>query len=200
MAEPDANAFLVAAQRGLQEGRFEDAKRAIEEGRALAPQDETVRELYQQILIADGVRLSRKARDLRRDEIRTLDKRDRPAYRNSEDVEEAFQSSLDSFDKVLAANPDNSKAMMLKAGVLDRLDREGMRASVLELFDRALALHPENEELVYARSRIIAPCSHCQGSGLCGECQGAGEVSALLMKGRCPACKGSGVCIHCGLL
>lgn len=200
MASPDAGSFMILAQKRLEEGRFEEAKRAIEEGRAAAPKDGRVAEFYQQILLADGVRLSRQARDLRRDEIRALPKGTRPAYRNSAQVLAAYDRSLESFDKVLSANPDNAKAMMLKAGVLDRMDRTGRRQEVFELFERALTLHPDNEELLYARSRIAASCEHCAGAGICGDCHGAGEISGLFVSSRCPACKGSGICTHCGLL
>ncbi len=199
VAPKEAKALLTEAQRALEAGQFEDAKRVIEDAYAQHPHDEKVLELYQQILLADGVRLSRRARDLRRDGIKALDKRDRASFSDGEDVRAAFERSIESFDKILAANPENSKALMLKAGALDRMDREGMGEEVSALFERALELHPDNEEILYARSRIMGACQHCGGSGFCGECKGSGEVSAVFMRGACPACKGSGVCTHCGL-
>ncbi len=191
--------LLIEAQRALEEGRFEDAKRAIEDAFDSHPTDERVLELYQQILLADGVRLTRQARDLRRDEIRSLAKRARPSYADSPTVEAAFERAIESFDKVLAANPRNSKAMMLKGGALDRMDRKGRRPELLALFEKALEVHPDNEELLYARARIVGPCGHCGDTGFCSECQGSGEVAALFLRGGCPTCKGSGVCTHCGL-
>lgn len=199
MARGGAKGLLIEAQRSLEEGRFEDAKRAIEDALSSHPGDERVLELYQQILLADGVRLTRQARDLRRDEIRALAKRDRASYADGPEVEAAFEHAIKSFDKVLAANPKNSKAMMLKGGALDRMDREGRRPELLALFERALEIHPDNEELLYARSRIVGPCSHCGDSGFCGGCHGSGEVTALFLRSSCPSCKGSGVCTHCGL-
>ncbi len=199
VAHEKAKTLLIDAQRSLEEGRFDDARRSIEDAFALHPEDEKVVELYQQILLADGVRLTRVARDLRRDEIRALEKRERGSHRDSDDVREAFLKALESFDKVLMANPRNSKALMLKSGTLDRMDRPGNREEVLALFDQALAIHPDNEELLYARGRILGPCSHCGGPGFCADCQGSGEVSGLFVRRRCPSCKGSGVCVHCGL-
>lgn len=199
MAANDVQADLVRAQRSLEEGRFEDAKEAIREGYARAPEDEKVRDLYQQILLADGVRLSRRARDLRRDEIRALPKKERPAHRDTPEVVEAFREALASLDAALEANAENAKALMLKAGVLDRMDRRGAQAEVEALFARALELHPGNEELVYARDRILLPCPRCAHTGVCPGCQGAGEVSALFVRSSCPECHGTGICGRCGL-
>jgi tetratricopeptide (TPR) repeat protein len=199
VAEGDAAAYVVRAQRSLEAGRFEDAREAIETGYALEPDDERVRDFYQQILMADGVRLTRQARDMRRDEIRALSKRDRGSYADSAQVRRAFEEALKSMDKVLAVNPDNAKALMLKAGILDRMDRNGRRQEVMALFDRALKVHPGNEELLYARERIVRACGTCGDTGLCPDCKGAGEVSALRIRSRCPSCKGSGICTRCGI-
>ncbi len=199
MVGDEASALLVEAQRCLEETRFEDAKVAVESAYSLEPESGKVRDLYQQILMADGVRTSQKARDLRRDEIRALNKRERSSYRDGPMVEAAFQKALKSFDKILSTNPTNAKAMMLKAGVLDRMDRHGRRDEVVRLFEKALEIHPGNEELLYARERIVRPCRHCGQSGVCPECRGAGEISALLVRSRCPVCKGSGICSRCGL-
>lgn len=199
MAGDETHDLMVRVQRSLEEGRFADAKEAIREGYARAPENEKVRDFYQQILLADGVRLSRRARDLRRDEIRALPKRERGAYRDSPEVETAFQEAVASLDDVLSVDPENAKALMLKAGVLDRMDREGMRPEVEALFARALEVHPGNEELVYARDRILLACPQCGHTGVCPDCQGAGEVSVLFVRGACPACKGTGICGRCGL-
>ncbi len=199
VADEDVSTYLLRAQRSLEEGRFQLAKEAIERGYAAAPEDEKVRDFYQQILLADGVRKSRKARDTRRDEIRALAKRERGSYRDSAAVKAAFEKAIGSFDKVLSAGPKNAKAMMLKAGVLDRMNRHGKRDEVLQLFKTALEIHPGNEELIYARERIIRPCRHCGDTAMCPECVGAGEVSALFVRSTCPVCKGSGICGRCGL-
>ncbi len=199
MVSEEVHALLVRAQRSLEEGRFEDAKEAIREGYARAPEDEKVRDFYQQILLADGVRLSRRARDLRRDEIRALPRKQRGAYRDSPEVSAAFQVALASLDDALEADARNAKALMLKAGVLDRMDREGMQSEVEALFERALEVHPGNEELIYARDRILLACPRCAHTGICPACQGAGEVSALFVRSPCPECKGTGICGHCGL-
>ena len=86
VASEEAKVLLIKAQKSLEEGRFDDARRNIEEAFAVHPDDEKVLELYQQICLADGMRLTRAARDLRRDEIRALEKRERAFYSESEDV------------------------------------------------------------------------------------------------------------------
>lgn len=200
MPDADPAAVLIRAQRSLEEQRFEDARAAIEEGQAQFPDDAKVHDLYMQIYLADGVRRHRKARDLRRDEIRKRNKRDRLHYRNSEEIVAAFREAIASLDKVLATEPDHPKALLLRAGVLDRMDRKGTRAKVQELLDRALALHPESPEIAFAQDRLLTSCAHCHDTGLCAECHGAGEVSAMLLKSRCPVCRGKGICPRCGLL
>ncbi|MFQ5920207.1 MAG: hypothetical protein ACE5I4_09240 [Thermoplasmata archaeon] len=199
MTDGDATRILTEAQRSLEAQRFEDARKAIEEGKARFPDNDQVRDLYQQIHLADGVRRHRVARDLRRDEIRALGKKERSAYRDSPAVIEAFQGSIGSLDLVLAVEPDHAKALMLKAGILDRMDRQGTRAAVRELLEKALSLHPENAELLFAQNRLSAPCPHCDDTGLCSDCKGAGEISALVLTRPCPTCKGRGDCRRCGL-
>lgn len=191
--------ILTQAQRSLEAQEFEAAKAAIQEGQARFPDNDKVRDLYQQIHLADGVRRHRVAQDLRRDEIRALGKKDRPAYRNSGRVTEVFRSSIGSLDSVLAVEPDHAKAMMLKAGVLDRMDRRETRDEVRALLEKALSLHPENEELLYVRGRLSASCPHCQDNGICPDCHGAGEISALFLTHSCPTCKGRGACRRCGI-
>ena len=197
--EPDATSILTRAQRSLEAQEFEEARAAIEEGQARFPHNDKVQGLYLQIHLADGVRRHRKAQDLRRDEIRSLGKKDRPAYRNSGRVRKVFGSSIASLDSVLAVDPDHAKAMMLKAGVLDRMDRQGTRDEVRALLEKALSLHPENPELLYVRDRLSAPCPDCQDSGICPDCHGAGKISALFLTNTCPTCKGRGACRRCGI-
>jgi uncharacterized protein HemY len=197
--DPDATRILTRAQRSLEAQEFEEARAAIEEGQARFPHDDKVRDLYLQIHLADGVRRHRGAQDLRRDEILALGKKDRSAYRNSGRVTEAFRSSIGNLDSVLAVDPDHAKAMMLKAGVLDRMDRQGTRDEVRALLEKALSLHPENAELLYVRDRLSAPCPHCQDTGMCPDCRGAGAISALVLKHTCPTCKGRGACRRCGI-
>jgi Zn finger protein HypA/HybF involved in hydrogenase expression len=199
VADGDATRFLTEAQRSLEAQRFEDAREAIVEAQAQFPDNDQVRDLYQQIHLADGVRRHRLARDQRRDEIRALGKKDRSTYRNSPAVTEAFRGSIASLDLVLAVEPGHAKAMMLKAGILDRMDRAGTRDAVRDLLENALSLYPENAELHFAQSRLSAPCRHCDDKGLCPDCGGAGEVSALVARRTCPTCKGHGDCRRCGL-
>ncbi len=199
MADRDPIGILTQAQRSLEAQQFEDARVAIQEGQARFPDNDKVRDLYQQIHLADGVRRHRVAQDLRRDEIRALGKKDRSAYRNTSQVTAEFRASVASLDRVLAVEPIHAKAMMLKAGVLDRMDRQGTRGEVRQLLEKALSLHPGNAELRFAQDRLSIACPHCEDSGMCPDCKGAGEVSALVVTRTCPTCKGRGACRRCGL-
>ncbi|MEE9197279.1 MAG: hypothetical protein V3U45_03970, partial [bacterium] len=190
MADRDPISILTQVQRSLEAQEFEAAKAAIQEGQARFPDNDKVGDLYQQIHLADGVRRHRVAQDLRRDEIRALGKKDRSAYRNTPQVTEEFQAAVASLDRVLAVEPTQAKAMMLKAGVLDRMDRQGTHEEVRQLLEKALSLHPGNAELGFAQDRLSSPCPHCEDSGMCPDCEGAGEVSALGVTRTCPTCKG----------
>lgn len=195
----DATPFLVRAQRSLEAQEFEEAKGAIREALDRNPEDARVRELYVQIHIADGVRRSRRARDRRRDAVRALDRKQRARYTDTPEVRQAFREAVASMDRVLEVAPDNAKALMLKAGVLDRMDRASSREEVASLFDRALDLEPGNEEIAYARHRVLSPCPHCEDTGVCPDCRGAGEVQAFLLRSDCPTCNATGICLRCGL-
>ncbi|MDX1535107.1 MAG: hypothetical protein R3291_05760, partial [Thermoplasmata archaeon] len=121
MDDGDARRVLTRAQRSLESQRFEEALSVIEEGQARFPENEKVRDLYLQIHLADGVRRHRRAQDLRRDDIRATRKKDRSEYRDGTEITRAFQEAIGSLDRVLAIQPDHAKALMLKAGVLDRM-------------------------------------------------------------------------------
>ncbi len=200
MAEPSGGEFLHMAQRFLDEGRFEKAREAIERGYERDPTDTKVSELFQQIYLAQGIRDARRARDLRRDHLRVLRKGERARAQDPRDVSGAFLVALESFDRVLQANPENLKGVLLKAATLFRQDRLGNRDRVGALLERALEIHPENHELSHARWLVTHACENCSDTGFCQACGGTGQVSALLVKSVCPQCRGSGVCNRCGII
>lgn len=199
MTAEEATEHLVRAQRFLEAQAFEEAREAVRAGFQAAPEDPQVRDVYKQIHMADGIRRNRRARDLRRDEIRSTRKGDRAGYVDTPRVRQAFEAAVASLDRVLEVDPENAKVLMLKAGVLDRMDRRGNRERVVALFERALALAPGNEEIGYARDRVLVPCRSCRDTGFCPDCRGAGEVAALLLRSVCPTCSGQGICFRCGL-
>ncbi len=200
MADVSGGEFLHRAQRFLDEGRFEKAREAIDQGYERDPTDVKVSELFQQIYLAQGIREARLARDLRRDYLRVLRKGERAGAQDPRDVSDAFQTSLGSFDRVLQVNPENLKAVLLKAAALFRQDRRGNRGSVEALLGRALEIHPDNHELSHARWLVTHACENCSDTGFCQACGGSGQISALLVKSGCPQCRGSGVCNRCGII
>lgn len=210
-ATPVASAedVLAAAQRHLAEGAFLAAKAVLDEALDRHPDEAEVRELYANVYLAHGIRLSGEARETRRREIES---RGRPGetFEDSEDVQGLFRESVSAFDCVLAVDPTHVKAMTLKAQVLFRLDREN-REVACNLYEegiRALETTTSDEEarasaeknLRRALRQIEAPCERCDDTGFCTECTGSGCRTTLGIRRMCEACWGHGVCRSCGVL
>lgn len=204
-----AEEFLARAQAHLATGTFAVAKAVLDEGLAAHPEDPRLREMFENVHLAHGIRLSANAREMRRREIEA---RGRPgeAFEDSHAVRAAFQEALAAFDRVLAVNPNHVKALTLKAQTMFRFDRAS-RAAALELYDTAvrtidadLAGDPARDagvrNLQRARRQIEAPCEWCDDTGFCTECGGAGWKTTLRIRRKCDACLGHGVCRRCGVL
>lgn len=201
--------LLEKAQGYLALGQFAEAKAAAEAAFAAGPADDRARELYANVHLAHGIRLSGLARETRRREIET---RGHPgeAFEDSETVRGLFRETLEAFDRVLAANPDNVKAHSLRAQALFRLDRGNREAAVSAYDDATRALErtvPEGlardsarRNLLSARRRIERPCEWCDDSGFCTECNGSGWRTVLGFRKKCEACLGHGICKRCGVL
>ncbi|HEV8594401.1 MAG TPA: hypothetical protein VGR51_02615 [Thermoplasmata archaeon] len=201
--------LLLRAQGSLATGQFGDARAAADGAFAVAPADPRVREMYANVYLAHGIRLSALAREKRRQDIES---RGRPgeAFEDTDEVRAAFKEVLGAFDRVLAANPDHVKALSLRAQALFRLDRSN-RADAIAAYDRALSAldravpeGPTREtgrrNLMSARRRIERPCDWCDDTGFCTECHGAGVRTVLGFRRPCETCLGHGVCKRCGVL
>jgi tetratricopeptide (TPR) repeat protein len=201
--------LVQRARERLGEGAFSDARAAVDEAFGLAPDDPAVRTLYQDVHLAHAIRLSREARERRRQEIEA---RGRPgeAFEDSDAVKAVFREMVEAFDRVLAVNPDHAKAHGLKGQTLVRLDR-GNRPAALAEYDAAIraleATLPEGparetgrRNLLGDRRRIEVPCEWCDDTGFCTECGGGGWRSLLGVRLRCDACNGHGICKRCGVL
>ena len=188
------------ARKAVDAGRFEDAIAASEEAHRLEPEDGPIRELYVGLNLARGVRLSAAARDLRRQEIVARDIPVGEEFQDSESVTSAFQRALDAFDAVLGVDPENEKALMMKASTLHRFDRAGRREEALGLLRRISEAHPENRQVRLVIRKVERRCEECSDSGFCPHCGGRGTRTVLRIKGKCERCWGQGICLKCGVL
>jgi len=201
--------LLRRAQESLANGRFPEAKAAADEAFALDATDPRVRELYGNVYLAHGIRLSGEARERRRKEIEGHGTPGE-SFEDSEAVAATFREVVGAFDRVLAVDPDHVKALSLKAQALFRIDR-GNRAAALAAYDRAVAAleatvpagavrETGRKNLMRDRRRIEAPCPACDDTGFCPECAGSGWRRTLGFRRRCEACLGHGICKRCGVL
>ncbi len=200
MADGAGREAYERARKAVDAGHFEDAIAASDEAHRLEPEDEPIRELYVGLHLARGVRLSAAARDLRRQAIVERDIPVGDEFLDSEPVKAAFQRALDAFDAVLAVDPENEKALMMKASTLHRFDRAGRREEALGLLRRIFEAHPENRQVRLLVRKVERRCEECTDSGFCPHCGGRGTRTVFRFKRKCERCWGQGICLKCGVL
>jgi tetratricopeptide (TPR) repeat protein len=188
------------SRKAVDAGRFEEAIASAGEAHRLDPEDGPIRELYVGLHLARGVKLSATARDLRRQAIVERDISVGEEFQDSEPVKAAFQRALDAFDAVLAVEPDNDKALMMKASTLHRFDRAGRREEALGLLRRISDAHPENRQVKLVIRKVERKCEECSDSGFCPHCGGRGTRTRFRIKSKCERCWGQGICLKCGVL
>src|SRR2546426_8230189 len=171
------------ARKAVDAGRLEDAIAASEEAHRLEPEDGPIRELYVGLNLARGVRLSAAARDLRRQEIVARDIPVGEEFQDSESVTSAFQRALDAFDAVLGVDPENERAVMMKASTLHRFDRAGGGEEALGLLRRISEAPPENRQVRLVIRKVERRCEECSDSGFCPHCGGRGTGPSCGSKG-----------------
>jgi tetratricopeptide (TPR) repeat protein len=200
MADGAGREAYERARKAVDAGQFENAIAASDEAHRLEPEDGPIRELYVGLHLARGVRLSAAARDLRRQAIVERDIPVGDEFQDIEPVKAAFQRALDAFDAVLAVDPENEKALMMKASTLHRFDRAGRREEALGLLRRISEAHPENRQVRLLVRKVERRCEECTDSGFCPHCGGRGTRTVLRFKRKCERCWGQGICLKCGIL
>lgn len=200
MADGAGREAYERARKAVDVARFEEAIAASEEAHRLEPEDGPIRELYVGLHLARGVRLSAAARDLRRQAIVEREIPVGEEFQDTDTVKAAFQRALDAFDAVLAAEPDNEKALTMKASTLHRFDRAGRREEALGLLRRIAEAHPENRQVRLVIKKVERKCEECSDTGFCPHCGGRGTRTVLRIRGKCERCWGQGICLKCGLL
>ena len=188
------------ARKAVDAGRFDEALAAAEEAYRLEPGDGPIRELYSGLNLAHGVKLGALARDLRRQDIVERDIPVEQEFHDSERVRDAFEKALASFDKVLAVEPGNEKALTMKASTLHRFDRAARREEALALLRRVAEARPENRQVKLVIRKVERACEECSDTGFCPHCAGRGTRTLLGLKRKCDRCWGQGVCLRCGIL
>ena len=191
---------LGPATAALAGGDPEQARALVDRAIEAHPDDPRVRELYTALHLARAVRLSALARDARRqDVVRRAIPYD-AEFEDGPDVVKAFDDASAAIEEVLARDPRQEKALMLKASLLFRRNRETGRPAALEILESIMTANPENRQALYAIRKIEAPCKRCGDSGFCTRCRGRGSKRILGFEQKCDACHGQGICLACGIL
>ncbi len=195
-----AEDILAEARSALDAGQMEKAQDLVDRAFSESPEDPEVRELYFALHLAQAIRLSARARDLRREDIV---RRDIPYDTEFEDgpaVAKAFDEAEAAIDALLRIDPNQEKVLMAKASLAFRRDRTKGRAAALSILEPMAAANPANRQVLYTIRRIQTPCTRCSDSGFCPKCRGRGSRRILRMETKCEACHGQGICLACGVL
>lgn len=189
-----------AARAALEGGQPERARELADRAFAQDPADREVVELYALLHLARAVRLAAAAREARRQDIVRRDIPYDEAFEDGPDVARAFDAALAAVEDVLRADPHHEKALMAKASLLFRRDRESGRPAALEILRPLEAANPENRQVALAIRKIEGPCTRCSDTGFCPDCRGRGSKRFLRMERECESCHGQGICQRCGIL
>ena len=195
-----ADDLLGQARAAVERGDAVAATDLVARAFAADPSDPHVRDLYVGLHLARAIRLAATAREARRADIA---KRAIPydtEFRDSPNVEAAFEEALRAHDDLLGADPGNEKVLVMKAALLFRRDREKGRAEALEILRRIQEVHPENRQVAYAIKKVERPCPRCGDTGFCPYCAGRGTKTFVRVERRCERCHGQGICPVCGIL
>ncbi len=191
---------LEEAKAALDRGDFDRAFALSEEAVSHEPTDPEVRELYALTHLAKAVRLSERAREARRQDLLRRQIDYDQEFEDSADVAQTYGAALAAIDDVLRVEPGHWKALMLKATLLFRKDREAGRPQALEILRQLAAADPANKQVPFTIRKIERPCPRCGDTGFCPYCKGRGTKRLLGMDRRCERCYGRGICPACGVL
>jgi len=191
---------LDEAKQALDRGEFDRALALTKTAHEASPDDPEVRELYAAVHLARAIRVADRAREARRQDLirRQIDYE--VDFQDSPEVAQAYDEALAAIEDVLRVQPDQWKALMLKASLLFRRDREAGRPQALEILRRLEAADPTNRQVPYTMRKIERPCERCTDTGFCPYCAGRGIRTFLGLERKCSNCYGRGICPACGVL
>lgn len=195
-----ADDFLGPAKAALERSQPDEARALVDQAYRDHPEDRDVKEMYASLHLARAIRLSSRARDLRR---RNIVARNIPydvEFEDSPEVVQAFDEAAAAIEEVLAADPRHEKALMMKASLAFRRDRGKGRPEALAILEAVAAANPENRQVQYLIKKIASPCPRCTDSGFCPRCRGRGSRRRLGIESKCESCHGQGICLVCGVL
>ncbi len=195
-----AEDLIAGAKAALEGSRPDDARALVDRAYHDHPEDAQVREMYTALHLARAIRLSARARELRREEIARREIPVDTEFEDSPEVAKAFDGAYGAIEEVLAADPRHEKGLMMKASLVFRRDRTTGRAAAIELLESIVAANPLNRQVLYTIRKIEAPCKRCSDSGFCLRCRGRGSRRILGMQSKCDTCHGQGICLACGIL
>lgn len=188
------------ARSAVDRGEADRARELVARAYEANPADPEVRELYAGLLLALAIRSAAKAREARREDIVRRDIGFDEEFQDSPEVANVFDEALAAHDAVLRINPGHEKALMMKAALLFRRDRETGRVQALEILRGLVAAHPDNRQVAFTIRKVERPCPRCSDTGFCPDCAGKGSRRFLGMARKCESCHGQGICLFCGLV
>ncbi len=192
--------FLGPARAALERSQPDEARALVDRAYRDHPEDPGVREMYASLHLARAIRLSSRARDLRRQAIVARNIPYEVEFEDPPDVVKAFDEAAAALDEVLAMDPTHEKALMMKASLAFRRDRVKGRQEALAILETVVASNPENRQVGYTIKKIATPCPRCSDSGFCPRCRGRGSRRRLGIESKCESCHGQGICLACGVL
>ncbi len=191
---------MAPAKAALERSAPDEARALVDQAYEAHPEDPEVREMYAALHLAQAIRLSSRARELRRQDIVTRDIPYDTEFEDGPAVAKAFDEASAALEAVLAADPNHEKALMMKASLAFRRNRETGRPEAIRLLQGVVAANPANRQVLYTIKKISTPCPRCSDSGFCPRCRGRGSRRRLGLEARCESCRGQGICLVCGIL
>lgn len=195
-----ADDVLAPVKEALERSAFDEARALADGAYREHPEDPQVREVYATLHLARAIRLSSRARDLRRLDIIAREIPYDVEFHDSPAVAKAFDEAEAAIQEVLAADPTHEKALMMKASLAFRRDRGTGRPQALAILQAIAATNPANRQVAFVIRKLSAPCARCSDSGFCPKCRGRGSKRRLGIETKCEACHGQGICLVCGVL
>ncbi len=192
--------LLTQAKEALERGEAEAARTLVDQAYRKEPANAEVREMYTALRLALAIRLAARAREARREDIVRRDIPYETEFDDAPEVTQAFDGAAAELEEVLVAEPKHEKALVMKASLLFRRNRETGRPAALAILRGIAESNPANRQVLYAIRKVEVPCKRCGDSGFCSRCRGRGYRRVLGFESKCEACHGQGICIVCGIL